>query len=167
MATLVEEVEDRIGEVENARDAAIVDLEGRWLQTDAVEASIRALKSLNGSIESWAAKGRNALPEGKPGAGGWPGWISGGNHLLAGIADITDDATAETLANIEATAAGVRDDTVRVAKKAAATAEAAAQRASAAVGNAAGAIARPLTLPLAAIAVGLVAVAVIFVKVKP
>lgn len=164
--TLAEQVEDRIGDVERALANAIGELEDRWYQSDAVEASVSALRSLRGPINLWATNGRSALPSGTPGKAGWPGWLKAGDTHLAGIAEIQGLATSETLENLELTAAGVRDDSVKLAKRAGETAKKTLMQASAAVGESAGAIARPLALPLGLLAIGLVAVAVIAVKVR-
>ena len=168
MESLVDQVEDDVRRVGAALGNAIGELEGRWLQTDAVEASLSALRSLQGPIDGWASIGRKGATTGKPpGAGGWPGWTKAGDYHLQGITEIQGLATSETLGNIEATAAGVKDDSVKIAKKVARTAEDATRRAAAVVGDAAGTIAAPLALPLALGAAGLVAAAVIFLKVKP
>jgi len=167
MPTLAEEVEDRIGDVNDTLNAAIYDLEDGIFHPPGTAATVERLKLMRGPIDAWAARGRKALPSSTPGVTGWPGWISAGDYFLQGIAAQRGMPAAETLANIEATAIGVKDTTVDYADKAGKVAERAVHRTAAAVGDAAGTVAKPLTMPLAFVAVGLVAAAVIFLKVRP
>lgn len=166
--TLAEQVEDRISDVTRALDEAIYDLEDGLFHPPGTAATVARLKQMRPNIDTWSSRGRAAVPTGKaPGVGGWGGWLDAGNLHIKSIAQQRGEPVAELLQNIDATAMGIKDDANKAAAKAAKAAEATVHRAAAAVGDAAGAITAPLALPLGLLAVGLVAVAVIFLKVKP
>lgn len=163
--TLTEQVEQRISTVRDRHTDALAELAGRWLQTDAVEASANALRTLRNPIEIWANKGTTAVETGgAPGAAGWPGWIKAGDELMHGIAEIRGLATSETLGAIKATAADVERDAEAVARKAQRVARATAATVGGAAGDLVAPAAKALTIPL--IVVGLVAVAAVVWKVR-
>lgn len=149
--SLQEQVATNIATVRAARSSAIQKLEGRFWQTDAVEAALSVLKRDTIGVEAWASRGVDGVAAGKaPGAGGWVGWIDAGKVLLDGIASQVDEANTATLANIEQTTADVKADVKRVGAKAAATAKAV----GGAVGDTAAATLKPL---MPALSIGVLA----------
>jgi len=137
-----------------ALDGAVVKLDGRMWKTEATKAAANALRSLRPRVLDWQTHGKDAGAKGTPPpGGGWAGWFRAGEILTDGVTDLLEEGDRATLANVKQTLEDAAKDAERVAIKVSAT-----------VGKAAAAVAKPLTIPLALIAVGLVAVAVIMVK---
>lgn len=158
-------VEDAIKKVTSALDSSLAKLNGRMWQTEATKAAINALTSLRVPIMIWSDNGRLGAAAGKaPVKNGWAGWFRAGEVYVDGIKDQMAEEDTATLANVKQSLEDAAKDVERVATKVAKTAKKAVIATGETVGKAAAAAAKPATIPLAFIAIGLVAVAVIMVK---
>jgi hypothetical protein len=165
-----EQVTARIVQVTAAHTGALTTLEGKFWKSSATEAAIGALKSLQPRMSDWASAGRDGARLNKPpyNRANWQGWLDAGQIILDGVTDITEEADSATLAAIAESVSSSTNETAQAAARVGQRAAQATQRVVRAtaetVGTSAAAATRPLLLPLALVAVAIVALAVIKVK---
>lgn len=159
---LVAQVSARIAEVRETQKSAVAQLRGKFLGGEPAAHAAGAIEGLGPRVADWAKRGEAAAKSGGvPGAKGWPGWIDDGEVLLRGMQDLAGFGLDANLDEITASVTAIPADTAKavtaIAKKSAEVLEATAD----VTGGVVGKLIRPLLLPLAIAAVGLVAFAVI------
>lgn len=112
---VADQVDVNVRKVRDAHARALSALESKFWQSDQIENTIRALKSLRKPIDTWAERGTAAAAADKaPGAGGWSGWVRAGDELMRGIDELHDIGDNITLGDVADTAKNVPAETLRV-----------------------------------------------------
>ena len=165
---LLAQVNDRAGRVRDALKSSIAKCDGKFLGGKPASAAASALRALQPRVDSWATRGELAAKSGRAPMSSdgktpttWAKWIDSGEVFLSGINDITNEGLNTNLELIKTSVAEIPADTQRAVTTIAKTAATVVQETADVASSAASSLIRPLLLPLAIVAVGLVAFAVI------
>lgn len=169
--SVADTVRGNVAAVRGARQRGIDELSAKWFKSDAEDSALAQLRGTFGvSIDRWATEGETAAKGASPpGAGGWPGWVTAGQILSDGVADMVGWSQGERLAEIIETvkaAPAVTAEAVHTAAKATAKA---AKKAVGEIAGTAGEVASGVLAPLLVPLLLVVAVAVavfVFVRAK-
>ena len=168
---LLAQVSDRAKRVKDQLKASIAKCEGKFMGGQPAAAAASALRGLQSRIDSWTIRGEMAARSGKlPMASdgktpiAWAKWLDSGEVFLQGINDITHEGVNTNLELIKTSVGEIPADTKKAVTAIAKTTATVVQSTADLAGSAAGSLIRPLLIPLAMVAVGLVAFAVIKTK---
>lgn len=165
---LLAQVEDRAKTVLDALKRGIAACDSKFLGGQPAASAAAALRALTPKCENWATRGRLAaqrgvLPMAEDGKTpiAWAKWIASGEAKIQGINEITGLGLTANLELIKESAAAIPADTKKVVTAIAKTTAKVVQETADVAGSAASSLIRPLLIPLAILAAGLVAFAVI------